>query len=109
MISPSALISKPANSGFVHIPRTLKGDQLKVMASEDGTVVTLARRTPDGTVSEERFELNAGEFFTRDVISASTYRVNSNDKKIFVVQVCANDPNLSIRYSRHFISLKPVV
>lgn len=67
---------------------------MKVIASEDGTVVTVARREPDGSVTEERFDLNAGQFFTRDIISASTYRVNSNDKKIFVAQV-RSQTNLS--------------
>lgn len=68
------------------MPSPLLGDQLKVVASADGTVVTLDRRDDAGVETSEQWDLNQGEFFTRDVISGSTYRVTSNNK-IFVAQV----------------------
>lgn len=62
------------------------GDQVKVIGSEDGTACTLFRGDSSGRVTEDRFTVNQGGIFTRDVVSGNSYRIMCN-RRVFVAQV----------------------
>ncbi|XP_067942948.1 uncharacterized protein [Watersipora subatra] len=89
------------------IPDRVFGDQLKVVARASGTDCTLYRRLPDGVITTESFEIGQGEFFTRDVISNSTYKLTCTDR-VFATQITKSQERGSHLHDPSLITIPPL-